>query len=98
MSGEQETTSTDNPSLCSSDQPMMSSSHTAAGDGSLSLYMLTDLLQGLKVKEELKEKLDQKLTVAEQVTTPLIIAAKNGNLDAVKVLLDYGADVEARGT
>ena len=96
MFGEQETTSSDDPSLCSSDQPMMSSLHTAAGDGSLSL--LTDLLQGLKVKEELKEKLDQKLTVAEQVTTPLIEAAKNGNLDAVKVLLDYGADVEARGT
>ena len=30
--------------------------------------------------------------------TPLIIAAHNGHLNSVKILLGYGADIEARGT
>ena len=30
--------------------------------------------------------------------TPLIIAARNGNMDSVKKLLSYRADIEARGT
>ena len=30
--------------------------------------------------------------------TPLIIAARNGYLNSVKILLRYGADIEARGT
>ena len=29
--------------------------------------------------------------------TPLIVAVRNGNLDCVKVLLKYGADIEVRG-
>ena len=33
-----------------------------------------------------------------QITTPLIIAARNGNLNSVKILLSYKADIEARGT
>ena len=76
------------------DQSNNSLLHEAASGGSLAV--LTKLLQGLRVNDR-RETLEQKLTVAEQATTPLIIAAKNGNLEAVKLLLDYGADIEARG-
>ena len=42
--------------------------------------------------------LEAKTEDGNQVVTPLIIAARNGNLDSVKKLLSYGADIEARGT
>ncbi|XP_068759600.1 protein fem-1 homolog B-like [Montipora capricornis] len=42
--------------------------------------------------------LEAKTEDGNQVVTPLIIAARNGNLDSVKKLLSYRADIEARGT
>ena len=42
--------------------------------------------------------LETKTKDGYQFTTPLIIAARNGNLVSVKILLRYKADVEARGT
>ena len=37
------------------------------------------------------------LAAFERRNTPLILAVQNGNLDCVKVLLKYGADIEGRG-
>ena len=37
------------------------------------------------------------LAAFERRNTPLILAVQNGNLDSVKVLLKYGADIEGRG-
>jgi len=42
--------------------------------------------------------LETKIQDGDHFATPLIIAAYNGNLNAVKILLRYKADIEARGT
>ncbi len=42
--------------------------------------------------------LEIKIKDGDQITTPLIIAARNGNMDSVKKLLKFKADIEARGT
>ena len=42
--------------------------------------------------------LETKTKDGRHITTPLIIAAYNGNLDSVKILLEYKAGIEARGT
>ena len=42
--------------------------------------------------------IERKTKDGDQITTPLIIAAHNGNLDSVKALLRYKADMEARRT
>jgi len=42
--------------------------------------------------------LETKIQDGDHFATPSIIAAYNGNLNAVKILLRYRADIEARGT
>ena len=68
--------------------------YQAARDGSSDL---TDLLKRLKT-EQRKTALETKTKDGSHFVTPLIIAAHNGHLNSVKILLGYGADIEARGT
>ena len=68
--------------------------YQAARDGSSNL---TDLLKRLKT-EQRKIALETKTKDGGQIATPLIIAAQNGHLNSVKILLLYGADIEDRGT
>ena len=68
--------------------------YQAARDGSSNL---TDLLKQLK-PEQTKTALETKTKDGSHFVTPLIIAAYNGHLNSVKILLGYGADIEARGT
>ena len=68
--------------------------YQAARDGSSDL---TDLLKRLKT-EQRKTALETKTKDDSHFVTPLIIAAHNGHLNSVKILLGYGADIEARGT
>ena len=68
--------------------------YQAARDGSSNL---TDLLKRLKPGQS-KTALETKTKDGSQFATPLIIAARNGHLNSVKILLRYGADIEARGT
>ena len=68
--------------------------YQAARDGSSDL---TDLLKRLRT-EQRKTALETKTKDGSQITTPLIIAARNGHLNSVKILLGYGADIEAGGT
>ena len=58
---------------------------------------LADLLKRLK-PEQRKAALETKTKDGSHFVTPLIIAAHNGHLNSVKILLEYGADIEARGT
>ena len=68
--------------------------YQAARDGSSNL---TDLLKQLK-PEQRKTTLETKTKDGGHFVTPLIIAAHNGHLNSVKILLSYKADIEARGT
>ena len=68
--------------------------YQSARDGSSDL---TDLLKRLK-PEQRKTALETKTKDGSQITTPLIIAARNGHLNSVKILLSYKADIEDRGT
>ena len=68
--------------------------YEAARDGSSDL---TDLLKRLK-PEQSKTALETKTKDGSHFVTPLIIAAHNGHLNSVKILLSYKADIEARGT
>ena len=68
--------------------------YQAARDGS---FDLTDLLKRLKT-EQRKTALETKTKDGCHFVTPLIIAARNGHLNSVKILLGYRADIEARGT
>ena len=68
--------------------------YQAACDGSSDL---TDLLKRLNT-EQRKTALETKTKDGSHFVTPLIIAAHNGHLNSVKILLGYGADIEARGT
>ena len=68
--------------------------YQSARDGSSNL---TDLLKRLK-PEERKTALKTKTKDGGHNVTPLIIAAHNGHLYSVKILLiSYGADIETRG-
>ena len=58
---------------------------------------LTNLLKLLKT-EQRKTALETKTKDGGHFVTPLIIAAHNGQLNSVKILLRYGADIEDRGT
>ena len=69
--------------------------YQAARDGS---SYLEDLLILLKATEQRKTALETKTKDGSPFVTPLIIAAHNGHLNSVKILLEYGADIEARGT
>ena len=68
--------------------------YKAARDGSSDL---TDLLKRLE-NEQRKTALETKTKDGCHFVTPLIIAAHNGHLNSVKILLSYKADIEARGT
>ena len=68
--------------------------YQAARDG---FSDLNDLLKRLKT-EQRKSALETKIKDGSHFVTPLIIAAHNGHLNSVKILLGYGADIEARGT
>ena len=67
----------------------------AARDGSSDLE---NLLKRLKTTEQRKTALETKTKDGSHFVTPLIIAAHNGHLNSVKILLGYGADIDARGT
>ena len=69
--------------------------YQAARDGS---SYLDDLLIRLKTTEQRKTALEIKTKDGSHFVTPLIIAAHNGHLNSVKILLSYKADIEARGT
>ena len=60
-------------------------------------YALFDLLKGMNT-ESRKTALETKIKDGDDLATPLIIAARDGKLDFVKVLLRYEANIEARGT
>ena len=68
--------------------------YRAAREGSSDL---NDLLKRLKT-EQRKTALETKTKDGSHFVTPLIIAAHNGHLNSVKILLSYKADIEARGT
>ena len=68
--------------------------YQAARDGTADL---TDLLKQLNTDER-KTALETKTKDGDHITTPVIIAARNGNLDSVEILLRYKADIEARGS
>ena len=69
--------------------------YQAARDGSSDLEYF---LKRLKTTEQRKTALETKTKDGSHFVTPLIIAAHNGHLNSVKILLRYGADIEARGT
>ena len=69
--------------------------YKAARDGSSDLE---DLLKRLKTTEQRRTALETKTRDGSHFVTPLIIAAHNGHLNSVTILLRYGADIEDRGT
>ena len=58
---------------------------------------LFDLVRYLSA-ESRKAALETKIKDGDDLATPLIITARDGKLDFVKVLLRYEANIEARGT
>ena len=68
--------------------------YQAARDGTADL---SDLLKRLN-PDERKTTLETKTKDGDHITTPLMIAARSGNLYSVEILLRYKADIEARGT
>ena len=78
---------------CSADY--VATVYEAARDGAV--VVLSNALQRMSISER-NTALETKTKDGDQITTPLIIAAFNGNLDSVKILLEYKADIEARGT
>ena len=69
--------------------------YKAARDGSD--VVVKDVLHRMSITKR-STALETKTKDGDQFTTPLIIAARNGNLASVKMLLRYKADMEARGT
>ena len=67
--------------------------YQAARDGS----DLHNLLKWLE-PDQRKTALETKTKDGNHFVTPLIIAAHNGRLKSVRILLNYRADIEARGT
>ena len=68
--------------------------YRAAREGSSDL---NNLLKRLKT-EQRKTALETKTKDGSHFVTPLIIAARNGHLNSVKILLKYRAEIETRGT
>ena len=67
--------------------------YQAARDGS----DLHNLLKRLE-PDQRKTALETKTKDGNHFVTPLIIAAHNGRLKSARILLNYGADIETRGT
>ena len=61
------------------------------------VVVLGNVPQRMSISER-SAALETKTKDGDQISTPLIIAARNGNLDSVKTLLRYKEDIEARGT
>ena len=68
--------------------------YQAARDGTADL---SDVLKRLNTDER-KTALKTKTKDGDLIATPIIIAARNGNLESVKILLRYKAGIKARGT
>ncbi|PFW98152.1 Protein fem-1-like B, partial [Stylophora pistillata] len=58
---------------------------------------LTHVLEEMKADIR-KTTLETKINDGDDLATPLIIAARDGKLDSVRVLLRYEANIEARGS
>ena len=69
--------------------------YEAARDGAA--VELSNVLQKMTIGER-RTALERKTKDGDQLITPLIISARNGNLESVKILFRYKADIEARGT
>ena len=69
--------------------------YEAARDGNF--IELCDCLIRMSISER-RTALESKIQDGDHFVTPLIIAAYNGNLNAVKILLRYKADIEALGS
>ena len=69
--------------------------YKAARDGAV--VVVSDVLQRMSITER-STALATETEEGDEITTPLIIAVRNGNLDSMKMLLRYEADMEARGT
>jgi len=69
--------------------------YEAARDGAVGV--LSNVLQRMSISER-NTALQMKTKGGDQISTPLIIAARNGNMDSVKMLLRYNVDIEGRGT
>jgi len=69
--------------------------YEAARDGAVGV--LSNVLQRMSITER-SAALETKTKDGDRNTTPLIIAALNGNLESARMLLRYKADIEARGT
>ena len=73
---------------------VVTTAYQADHDDSSDLF---DLVRYLSA-ESRKAALETKIKDGDDLATPLIIAARDGKLDFVKVLLCYEANIEARGT
>ena len=79
------------------DKLSVSDSVTKVYQAARGVSNLAGLLKQLKT-EQRKIALETKTKDGGHFVTPLIIAAHNGQLHSVKILLRYGADIEDRGT
>ena len=73
---------------------VVTTAYQAARDDGSDLFDLVKYLSA----ESRKAALETKIKDGDDLATPLIIAARDGKLDFVKVLLRYEANIEARGT
>ena len=79
------------------DKLSVSDSVTKVYQAARGVSNLAGLLKQLQT-EQRKIALETKTKDGGHFVTPLIIAAHNGQLHSVKILLRYGADIEDRGT
>ena len=73
---------------------VVTTAYQAARDDGSDLFDLVKYLSA----ETRKAALETKIKDGDDLATPLIITARDGKLDFVKVLLRYEANIEARGT
>ena len=73
---------------------VVTTAYQAARDDGSDLFDLVKYLSA----ESRKAALETKIKDGDDLATPLIITARDGKLDFVKVLLRYEANIEARGT